>query len=165
MLPDTYEGLDFDREELAAAMRTAYDELIEFVTTPEFRAVHAELMSLPLQDRPGFVMKVLLRPEELGKRGVQVPEEILIQTSAFGDRRPTLFVVKKFLPAKFHGAWENVNITFDNPFEDNEISRDPKECWRLPLPVPLQNAALAGGVDLQALPEESYGFFGPAAKM
>jgi hypothetical protein len=91
----TYPGLPFDRQELSLIMRQTYDELIEFVTTLEFRAIHAELMSLAEEDRPAFVIEVLLRHEELQRRGVTVPDGILIETSVFGDRRPTLFAVKK----------------------------------------------------------------------
>jgi hypothetical protein len=47
MPSQNYNGFDFAREELAAAMREAYDDIIEFVTTPAFKAIHAELMSLP----------------------------------------------------------------------------------------------------------------------
>jgi hypothetical protein len=155
MSSQNYDGLDYGCDELSAAMREAYDDIIRFVTTPSFKAVYTELMNCAREDRPAFVMRVLLRPEELAKRGVQVPDGILIQTSAFGDRRPTLFVVKKFLPSKFDAVWQNVNITFDNHFEDNEVTRDPEACWRLPLPVALQNAALAAGIDLESLPHES----------
>lgn len=135
-------------------MRQTYDELIAFVTTPAFSAIYAELMSLPREDRPSFIARVLLQPESLRERGVNVPDGILIQTSAFGDRRPTLFVVKKFLPPEFHGAWENVNITFDNFYEDRDVSRAPDSAWRPPLPVALQNAAIAAGIDLNLLPLE-----------
>lgn len=152
MLPNRYRGLDFGPEELSTAMRQAYDEIIEFVTTPAFKALHRELMRLPRRERPGFVGRVIMQPDELAKRGVLVPEGMLIETSAFGDRRPTLFVVKKYLPLKFHGAWENVNITFDNEYDDDRISRAPEAAWRSPLPVAVQNAALTGDVDLESLP-------------
>jgi len=147
-----YRGLDFGPEELSAAMRKTYDEIIDFVTTPEFRALHRELMSLPRRDRPAFVGRVVVRPEELAKRGINVPEGILLETSAFGDRRPTLFVVKKYLPLKYHQAWENVNITFDNEYDDDKITRAPEASWRPPLPVAMQNAALAADMDLESLP-------------
>ena len=104
---DTYLGLAYGKSELAAAMRQTYDELIAFVTEPAFQVVYKELRELPTTERPAFVNNVLLRPEELEKRAVCIPPGILIQTSAFGDRRPTLFAVKKFLPVKFHDAWEN----------------------------------------------------------
>src|SRR5262245_31371792 len=149
-----YATLDFDRDELSAVMRTAWDELIAFVTAREFQAVYKELASLPAHRRPAFVARVLLNRDELRSRGVEVPDGILIQTSAFGDRRPTLFVVKKYLPSRFHTAWENVNLTFDNFYSDDEVPRSPELAWRRPLPVALQNAALAAGIDLQTL---SYG--------
>jgi hypothetical protein len=150
--PDLYTTLGFAREELSAVMRQVWGELIEFVNTPKFRGVVTELMSLPRAERPGFVARVLLQREELARRGVEIPDGILIQTSSFGDRRPTLFVVKKFLPSKYHGAWENLNITFDNEYPDEQVPRDPESAWRRPLNVALQNAALAGDLDLESLP-------------
>ena len=148
-----YPGLDFTRAELAEVMRATYDELITFVTTPSFKSLHSDLMSLPPRERPDFVARVFLSPDELAKKGVTVPEGILIQTSAFGDRRPTLFAVKKFLPTKYHRAWENVNITFDSEYQSG-ISRDPEVAWRPPLPVALQNAMMASDIDLEAAPIE-----------
>ena len=118
-----YHALDFDREELSLAMRKAYDDIIEFITTPEFQAIHRELMSLQIKYRPAYVAKIILDRDELLARGLVVPEGILIQASAFGDRRPTLFAVKKFLPKKFHKAWENVNWTFSNEFDIDEIRK------------------------------------------
>jgi hypothetical protein len=157
-----YKGLDFDQNELTAVMREAYGEIIGFLMTDSFRTVHRELMSLPPNLRPAFVTRVLLDPDELARRGVVVPEGILIQTSAFGDRRPTLFAVKKFLPEKYHGAWENVNWTFNNEYDDEEVSRSQEDAWRPPLPVALQNELMARGADLEAVPVEfgiNYGIF------
>lgn len=150
---DTYEGLAYGRTELAEAMRQTYAELIAFVTQPAFAAVYNELWSLPWQERPGFVRRVVLQPAELKRRGVEIPKGILIQASAFGDRRPTLFAVKKFLPKKFHNAWENVNLTFDNEYDDADISREPLVAWRKPLPVSLQDALISAGADLETVPD------------
>lgn len=148
---DTYLGLAYGKSELAAAMRQTYDELIAFVTEPAFQVVYKELRELPTTERPAFVNNVLLRPEELEKRAVCIPPGILIQTSAFGDRRPTLFAVKKFLPVKFHDAWENVNLTFDNEYDDEDVSRDPAVTWRKPLPVAVQNAMIEANIDLESV--------------
>lgn len=150
---DNYPKLEYSRPELAAAMRQTYDELIAFVTQPSFQAVYSELRRLSRAERPAFVSQVLLNPEKLEERGVHVPPGVLIQTSAFGDRRPTLFAVKKFLPVKFHNAWENVNLTFDNEYSDEDISRDPAVVWRKPLPVDLQSALIASNVDLESVPD------------
>lgn len=150
---DHYPNLSFGRAELEAAMRSTYDELIAFVSQPSFRAIHAEMYALPPSERPSFVNRVLLNPAELERRGVTIPLGVLIQTSAFGDRRPTLFAVKKFLPERFHAAWENVNLTFDNEYEDHEVSRDPKMAWRKPLPVAEQNKLIASKVNLDEAPD------------
>jgi len=150
---DHYANLSFGRNELTAAMRSTYDELIAFVSQPAFRTVYAEMLGLPASERPTFVNRVLLDRDELERRGVTIPPGVLVQTSAFGDRRPTLFAVKKFLPEKFHAAWENVNLTFDNEYEDHEVSRDPKMAWRKPLPVTFQNSLIASNANLDAAPD------------
>lgn len=132
-----------ERERLATEVRRAYAEIIDFVTTAEFKRVHDELMSLPGEERPTFVRDVMLNDLELEERGVRRPSDLLIQRSAFGDRRPTLYCVKKWLPRDLRMFWENVNITFDNEYEDETIPRDAT-AWRAPLPVPVQHAVLSG---------------------
>jgi hypothetical protein len=107
-------------------------------------------MNLNPKDRPSFVNEVWLNQEFLKGKGLVIPEGILIQTSAFGDRRPTLFVVKKFLPVKYHRAWENVNWTFNNDFKNEDVPYDSKSAWRLPLSVSVQNAIISNGLDLQS---------------
>lgn len=146
-----YKNLSYDQTELAAAMRTTYDELIDFVTTPEFKELMKEFDLLGNQHRQAFIVSVLLNREELARRGVRVPDGILIQRSAFGDRRPTLFCVKKFLPAKYSDVWQNVNITFDNVFADDSVGRTPEISWRAPLPVGIQAEALAQGKNLEEI--------------
>jgi hypothetical protein len=161
-----YEGLDFGRAELARVMRETYDDIIAFVTTPAFSNFYEEMMSLNPTQRPGFISRVLFRPDELRRRGIVVPEGILIQTSAFGDRRPTLFAVKKMMPVKYQSVWENMNLTFNNEFKDEDVSRSIENAWRAPLPVAVQNQLLAGGKDLESLPAESgikFGMYAPAA--
>jgi hypothetical protein len=122
-------------------MRATYDDLIDFVATPKFRALMDEFGRLPSHERPAFVLSVLLNKDELARRGVHTPEGILIQRSAFGDRRPTLFCVKKYLPQKYSDVWQNVNITIDNQFADESVSRAPEIAWRQPLPVDVQAEA------------------------
>ncbi|MBB4212552.1 hypothetical protein EV659_11226 [Rhodothalassium salexigens DSM 2132] len=155
--PHVYDNLGFTRAELAAAMRATYAELIAFVTQPAFVAIYNDLWSRDAADRPRFVNEVIVNRAELERRGVDIPEGILVQTSAFGDRRPTLFAVKKFLPDRFHDAWENVNLTFDNEYDDAAVSRDPEMAWRRPLPVSIQNTLLAEAADLDAYPDVGAG--------
>lgn len=131
------------KEELSGVMKDNYDDLINFVTTTEFREVFSELMNLTPHDRPKFVVDVFLDKEKLESKGVTVPEGILIQRSTFGDRRPTLFCVKKWLPKKYHHLWENVNITFDNPYDDEDVPRNEK-AWRKPLPTEVQYGLMTG---------------------
>ncbi|MGW4928712.1 hypothetical protein ACWEOH_06110 [Agromyces sp. NPDC004153] len=147
---DNYDGLEFDRTELRSVMRSTYDELIDFVTTREFRTVVQEMYSLNATERPAFVLNILLDPKELAARGIHPPNGVLIQRSAFGDRRPTLFVVKKYLPDKYKSTvWQNVNITFDSEYPTEGISRDAKTAWRAPLNPAVQAAAMKDGVPLE----------------
>jgi hypothetical protein len=146
-----YQHLPYGQDELTQAMRAAYDDLIDFVTTPEFRAIMKEFGELQSRERPAFVLSVLLNKEELAKRGVHKPDDILIQRSAFGDRRPTLFCVKKYLPQKYADVWQNVNLTIDNQFVDESVSRAPEISWRQPLPVDVQAEAIASGLDLEKI--------------
>jgi hypothetical protein len=146
-----YQHLSYGQDDLVRVMRAAYDDLIDFVTTPEFRAIMKEFGECDSRERPAFVMAVLLNKEELARRGVHPPTDILIQRSAFGDRRPTLFCVKKYLPQKYSDVWQNVNLTIDNRFADESVSRAPEIAWRQPLPVDMQAEAIAHGVDLERM--------------
>ena len=149
--PHGYQGLSYDRPALQAAMRKAYDSLIDFVTTDAFKTLMEDLGALHPIHRPKFVFDVLLSDKALAARGIKRPENILIQRSAFGDRRPTIFVVKRFLPEEFSNVWQNVNITFDNQFIDSTVKRDPDISWRKPLPISDQAAAMARGDALEHL--------------
>jgi hypothetical protein len=149
-----YDNRPYDRAELADVMRRTYDELIAFVASSEFAVVIEEMNAYPPEAHPAFVKEVLLDEKALKARGVTVPEGILIQRSAFGDRRPTLFVVKKFLPEKYHDSWENVNITFDELYDDASVSREGELAWRLPLPVELQSQLMTHGQNLEDIPDE-----------
>jgi hypothetical protein len=140
----------FTREELIGVMRQGYDDLIDFALTEPFKRVCRELNSLPDDERYNFVKCVLLSPSEIKRRGVEVPEGILIQRSSFGDRRPTLFCIKKYLPKRFHRAWENVNLTFDAVYADEDVSRDPEVCWRNPIEPEIQSKLLAEGKPLES---------------
>ncbi|MBN9552311.1 MAG: hypothetical protein J0H31_26490 [Alphaproteobacteria bacterium] len=128
-----YHNLTYGPTDLQTVMHERYAKLIAFVTTSQFRTVIDELFALHPNSRPAYVQRVLLDPLELEKRGIVVPEGILIQRSAFGDRRPTLFAVKHFLPDGFRDVWENVNLTFDNEYAETDVSRERDDCWRSPL--------------------------------
>ena len=59
--PHGYQGLSHDRPALQAAMRKAYDSLIDFVTTDAFKTLMEDLGALHPIHRPKFVFDVLLR--------------------------------------------------------------------------------------------------------
>jgi hypothetical protein len=146
-----YPNLAYSRAELQAVMRAHYDKIIDFITSEPFKALMVEMSSLSHLERAKFVQDVLLDKSELKRRDVHVPDGILIQRSAFGDRRPTLFAVKHFLPENYSDVWQNVNITFDNEYLDGEISRNRETCWRPPLPPDIQAQAMLDGVDLETV--------------
>lgn len=152
-----YDHLAYSRAELTDAMREGYAILIDFVMTPDFQSVLDEMRGLPPVQRPGFVVDVLLDADALAERGVVVPDGIMIQRSAFGDRRPTLFAVKRWLPERFKDVWENVNLTFDNEYPDEAVSREAEVAWRAPLPIGFQAQKMADGAPLETVAPDSRG--------
>jgi hypothetical protein len=134
-----------DSENLYQVMRRTYDELLDVVAREEFQALLHELYSLHPTERPSFVLSEILPVEKREKRGVILPEGILVQRSSFGDGRPTLFCIKKYLPEDCREFWENVNITFDNKFEEGDVPRD-ESAWRKPIPISVNALILAAGM-------------------
>ena len=128
-----------------------YDEIIQFVTTPEFNSVYNDLMDLSIYDRPKFVVNVLLNDIELQNRGVNKPNNFLIMRTSFGDRRPTLFCIKKWMSRNLNIFWENVNITFGNDSEEKAL--DDASAWRSPVPVAIQHEYLSGRLTKEEVDE------------
>lgn len=145
------EEIGYTIADLQRVMRVHYDIIIYFVTSPEFLCLMEELKSLPAADRPTYVRDVLLSDTALMTRGIKVPSGVLIQRSAFGDRRPTLFAVKHFLPDGYRNVWENVNLTFDNEYLDSNVSREREICWRAPIEPAQQAQAMVDGVALEVV--------------
>lgn len=101
-----------DGKQLAKYVQDALDEIAEFIDTPGFQRVLAEFGAVPRELRERFIRGVLINPEELRRRGVEVPEDITVQRSAFEDNRPTLFCVVKYLP-EIGKERKKVTVTFD----------------------------------------------------
>ena len=133
------------REALHRALKEAYSNLVSFASRMAFQELLNELYGLPPAARPDFVNRVVMNPPEMARRGLSPPPGLLIQRSSFGDRRPTLFCLKQYLPEHVQTHWQNANITFDNVVDDAEIPRDSR-AWRRPLPVEVQQALIAGRV-------------------
>lgn len=124
-------------DELFVVMKDVQRDLRDFVLTDAFQEVLRDLYEQDPAARPAFVRDVLLHEDRLRARGVVVPAGMQILRSSFGDRRPTLFCVKKPLPERFHVYWGNCNITFDNAIEPGDVPTDSAS-WRHPLPPDLQ---------------------------
>ena len=151
---EQYDALEFTKEELQQEMRSNYDELLDFFFSDEFQKVWTDLKAMSSVERHGYVKRVLLNKDVLkSERGIDVPENILIQRSAFGDRRPTLFCLKKYLPEKYHCVWENTNLTFDEEFDDITVSRDNKVSWRAPIRPDIQALLVGVGFPLEEVPD------------
>lgn len=101
-LPPIEELPKFGRE-----LEHGFEEVLAFIATAPFQSVLTELRALPVRSRHHFVGKIVLNERQLKKRGVCLPSGIIIQKSRFGDRRPNLFCVKKYVRPGL-----NVNITF-----------------------------------------------------
>jgi hypothetical protein len=134
------------------AMRRGYADLIAFAQTEGFQRLVMELFARPHYERPSFVKAVVLNPSELAKRDISVPEGILIQRSSFGDRRPTLFCIKKFLPKHLQIPWQNVNLTVDDIYDDDAVPRD-RRAWRSALHFDMQAEMMGAGLTAEEMCE------------
>lgn len=146
----TYEAAALRRAQ--EAMREGYDRLIAFAGTPEFQALVQELFALPKRERPGFVKRVVLSDRERRKRGLRTPEGVMFQRSSFGDRRPTLFCIKTWLPKGLAVPWQNVNVTVDDVYDDGDVPRDGR-AWRVALDFDQQAEMLARGMSAREIVE------------
>jgi hypothetical protein len=130
-------------QKIKLEMFAGYKRLFEVTESTPFRHLVAELYDKPLAERPEFVSSIILDELERQKRAVFIPDDILVLRSAFGDRRPTLFCLKKYLPVELHRYWQNVNVTFDNPSQE-EVSE--RLAWRKPLNAGVQAAVIMQGI-------------------
>ena len=150
-----WDDLGFSRDELRKAMRSTYDDLLEFFYSPEFQNIWLELRSMSTYARHEFVREVLTKPNILEQEyRLRAPEGILIQRSSFGDSRPTVFCLKKFLPERFHLVWENVNLTFDELYDFDERSREPDVAWRAPIRPDIQSILMGAGLPVDEIPDK-----------
>jgi len=95
-----------DTEDMMATLR----DVSAFAETPAFQALLQELKDTPRPQRPDFVKSFVLQKGALEKRGIQVPEDMIIQRSKFADARPTLFCVTKYLK----DGKRKITITYDD---------------------------------------------------
>lgn len=92
-------------------LKSTYAELISFFNDEPFQKVVAELFSIPdRSERFEFVKEQLINKQYLLAKGVDVPEDIIVQRSYFYDNRPTLFCLTKYLQDKKR----KVTITIDD---------------------------------------------------
>lgn len=140
----------FSKTVLLDALKSSYMELLEFASKSQFQMLLDELYALVPTDRPQFVSSVIMNPEKMAARGLTPPLGVLIQRSSFGDRRPTLFCIKKYIEEHLQTHWQNVNITFDNLYEDEDVPRGV-DAWRVPLPFDLQQALVAGSLSKEQI--------------
>ncbi|MEL6477232.1 MAG: hypothetical protein AAFR17_07875 [Pseudomonadota bacterium] len=98
--------------EIAEAVRREMGEIADFVMGAPFQLLLGELRFTAPEDRPHFVLDVVLDEEERRARGVEVPANMLIQRSTFHDGRPTLFCVSKM--TRLAAPWRKLTYTFDN---------------------------------------------------
>ncbi|MBR1274274.1 hypothetical protein [Bradyrhizobium sp. AUGA SZCCT0283] len=94
-------------------IKDAINSIGQFVCQPEFQAMLSELYALDETARPSFVLRVVLNEGERKKRGIAVPNGMVIQRSTFADDRPTLFCVTQHTPLAW--PWDKVTVTFDQP--------------------------------------------------
>ncbi|SUX43966.1 hypothetical protein [Chryseobacterium indoltheticum] len=106
-----------DKNEMLAVL----GEINQFTETEEFKSLVDELKNLPDRNsKYEFVRNVVINKEEQIKRGLIVPEGILVQRSYFVDDRPTLFCVVKYLK----DGKRKMTITFDDDFPKETYTKN-----------------------------------------
>ena len=66
-------------EEMKKDIQHTLGEIAEFVYTPRFYSLITELRALPVDRHKAFVRDVIINVEELKKRGIDVPTEMIVQ--------------------------------------------------------------------------------------
>lgn len=99
-------------EKIRSVLKEGIERIGDFVETPPIQQLLEDLYALPKEERPKFVLDVVLDAEERGRRGIEVPDGMSIQRSQFADGRPTLFCIVKKVPLAY--PWQKVTITFDS---------------------------------------------------
>lgn len=99
-------------ETIRATMEIGFEQLIAFVMTPEFQLALSDMITLPEETRPAFVLETFLDPAERLVRGIEPPPSMRFQRSTFRDGRPTLFCIAMLLPLAY--PWRKLTVTIDN---------------------------------------------------
>ncbi len=111
------EQRDLDPPEvIGAVIRLELERIIQFVSTPPFQALLEEMEKVPADDRPQFVLEVVLNADAIAKRGIVLPDGMQFQRSTFHDGRPTLFCVSCMTDLAY--PWRKLTVTFDNQMID-----------------------------------------------
>lgn len=114
-------------------MLPVFGELEEFYLSDAFQELLAELFSIPEDLRFDFVEEVILKVEQLERRGIRCPRGISLQRTQFADERPTLFAVVKHVQI---GPWKKLTITIDNSGgQHRPVLRDAVEMDSNTVPV------------------------------
>ena len=121
-----------DREVIRETLYRGILEIADFVVVDPFLSTLQEMYDMPEEDRPAFVLDVVLNEEAREARGIRVPETMTIQRSTFYDGRPTLFCISKM--ANLAYPWRKVTITFDNDVGSTSTN-DPGNIVPIPTPA------------------------------
>lgn len=106
-----------DKDEMLSVL----EEINAFTETKAFTSLVSELKSIPDRNsKYEFVRNVIINKKEQLKRGINVPEGMLIQRSYFSDNRPTLFCVVKYLK----DGKRKMTITFDDDLPKEMLTRN-----------------------------------------
>lgn len=97
---------------IAQHLTDAIAAIADFVTQAPFCALLDEMAGIAAEQRPAFVLGVVLDEQERATRQIVVPPTMAIQRSTFHDGRPTLFCVSA--STRLFYPWQKVTITFDN---------------------------------------------------
>lgn len=93
-----------DQNSLRSALTNAYEDLRIFFNSLKFQELLSELNNLPEDLKTSFVKDVILNSTERKKRGLVVPDDILIEISTFRNGRKSYFCIRKRVFDRFNAV-------------------------------------------------------------
>lgn len=110
---ERYNGAYASAEEFRQDIKESIMRIADFVYNTNFHSVVDEMRSLPVEKHRTYVRNVIINKNELKKRNIDVPDDLIVQRSVFADNRPTLFCLTKYLK----DGLRKVTITFDENWQ------------------------------------------------
>lgn len=79
------------------AIQLGFEQIFHFIETREFQSLLDEIRKTSKEDRKVLIRQILIDKNELKKRNIKLPEDLIMQRSKFSDNSLTLFCITKYI--------------------------------------------------------------------